>query len=592
MNYLNRKNISLHMKLLLVFVVVFVLPTIILSLVFEKSYSARVRQENIDSVIRRSDGLAENIAGEINSIISYSNALYLNDDIANIFGKIGDKQRLTNEEVRRLDSSCSLYGPLLGDLYISLAFLDDQGEVVYSPHSTYYFNTDEMQAYIKKRLEEPYLPNMKWFSDCDVYPESITNGKPESFYSLRLIWDSTSKMCTGAVIFRISITEILRQYMLQVMDYQSVYIIDEAGNKISFIDNLKLDYDPFVVFSSSVEKYSATSEREYQGKKILITVHTLEHSYWRIVSFTGIDQQTAFYSTISRSYYLSLIGCLILMTILSYIFATALTRPIRYLTEQVKEVGKGNWATRVKVSSNDEIGELSNHFNRMVENIESLMGQILREQDQKRKADIIALQFQVNPHFIYNTLTVIRYMVSAGMNDKADQAILALNRMLRNILSSTDSLVTVNLEVAQLNDYLQIQNMSFGQPIDVSVLIEEEIGNYLIIKMILQPIVENAVLHGLKPIEGDKKLTISGYRTGTDIEFCIQDNGVGFDVSKVDISKEKEQTGAHIGLANVNQRIKLYYGEAYGLRVESAMNTGAKVYIKLPQIVSHAEDNK
>lgn len=257
--------------------------------------------------------------------------------------------------------------------------------------------------------------------------------------------------------------------------------------------------------------------------------------------------------------------------------------PIQKLNASVHRVSQGDLNARVEITTKDEIGQLSQHFNQMLDHTQSLMNVIIEEQAAKRKADIASLQAQINPHFLYNTLTSIRYMSLVGKKEDVDTAILALNSILKCALSDTESFVSINMEMEQLKNYLIIAKYGFSVPLKVNMDIEPELGNCKTIKLILQPIVENAVIHGLKGNLNDPTLSIRVYSENDSVCFLVHDNGVGFDVSSLPKKKALSDSN-HIGVHNVNARIQLYFGSDYGIHIESQPGTGTKVWVKIPKI--------
>lgn len=248
----------------------------------------------------------------------------------------------------------------------------------------------------------------------------------------------------------------------------------------------------------------------------------------------------------------------------------------------------GDLSARASRLSDDEIGDLAEQFNQMVIHISTLMNQIIAEQEAKRKSDIQFLQSQINPHFLYNTLTSLRYMVLAGRKEDAETSILALNRILRYSLSEAQQYITINMEMDMLANYLTIANFSFETPMDATIDIDPAIGSCLTIRLLLQPIVENAILHGLKATKIPPKLRIQGYADGDSIVFSIKDNGVGFDVSTLNM-EEPPRDSSHIGIKNVNMRIKLQFGSAYSLKIYSRTGIGTTVIIRIPRIEEQEE---
>ncbi|MFV0414585.1 MAG: sensor histidine kinase, partial [Oscillospiraceae bacterium] len=224
----------------------------------------------------------------------------------------------------------------------------------------------------------------------------------------------------------------------------------------------------------------------------------------------------------------------------------------------------------------------------MLQEIRDLMDNVVQEQKLKRDAEILSLQTQINPHLLYNTLASIRFLVFTGDKKTADNAILALIRLMKNTLSDAREFVTVENEFDLLQDYIQLQRLAFDRPVEVSVDVDDNILDCKIIKLLLQPVVENAFLHGLKPKAGSIQLCIAGKADQNDLVFTVEDNGVGFDTEKANYT-DKDPASRSVGLRNVHNRIVLTFGEGYGLTVQSTLSEGTAVTLRIPLIRSKGE---
>ena len=216
------------------------------------------------------------------------------------------------------------------------------------------------------------------------------------------------------------------------------------------------------------------------------------------------------------------------------------------------------------------------------------MQQVIKEQELKRISDIKMFQAQVSPHFLYNTLTSIRYMIYSSPPAEVDKILLSLNRFLKYVLSDSEKIyVTLNRELEQLANYVTIQECGFDTPLCYQVEIEPDLGNCLIVKMLLQPLIENALLHGLKPNNENPtlKIKITSFDT-KNIQIVISDNGVGFDPNTLNDHEFRKQTTIshhHMGIANVRQRLLLHYGDHGYLDIQSQQGCGTVIRIVIPK---------
>ena len=272
--------------------------------------------------------------------------------------------------------------------------------------------------------------------------------------------------------------------------------------------------------------------------------------------------------------------------ILAYLLSNEITKPIKSLEKSMKEVERGNFAhAALEVRDENEIGHLSRNFNMMTEEIQNLIEQRDREQQIKRKSELKVLQSQINPHFLYNTLDSIIWMAEWGKNQEVVRMTSSLAKLLRRSISNEQEEVTVAEEAEYTETYLTIQKMRYKDKLEYEIAMEPEILQEKVIKLILQPLVENAIYHGIKYKEGKGLLCIRGFRKGDRMVLEVQDDGKGMDADTLEhiFEKHKRDTRSNgVGLNNVNERIQLYYGGEYGISFQSSPGKGTKATIILP----------
>ena len=222
----------------------------------------------------------------------------------------------------------------------------------------------------------------------------------------------------------------------------------------------------------------------------------------------------------------------------------------------------------------------------MVKQIERLMEDIVVEQDEKRKKELEVLHAQINPHFLYNTLDSIIWLAENGRIEDSVLMTTALSRFFRIGISSGRNVITVKEEIEHIKNYLSIQNIRYKNRFDYIISVPDELLEAKSLKLILQPIIENALYHGLEYMYDRGELIIEVSDKGGVLQYKIQDNGIGMSQETCDNlfnnNKFTKSKGSGVGIKNVNQRIKLYYGEEYGMKVESELEEGTTVYITIP----------
>jgi two-component system sensor histidine kinase YesM len=324
------------------------------------------------------------------------------------------------------------------------------------------------------------------------------------------------------------------------------------------------------------------------GKPYLISYSTSINTGWTVLIYIPTKVLTA-EATKTRN-----ITILVTMIIIGFalfisiIISYALTRPLRKMASLMKEVQMGNLNVGFNVKYRDEIGLLGNHFNRMIQRIKQLIDEVYSGQKRKREAEIKVLQSQINPHFIYNTLETIRMMAEINDDEKVASMAYMLGSLLRYSIINETETVTVGQELEHLENYIYLQNVRFKDKFQLVVLLSEELKQYRILKLMLQPIVENAIYHGLEKKLDPSEITIESHEDESYLYITITDNGEGMDFDTIrDLNYRITHTSSQpdikhgIGLSNVHDRIQLYYGDEYGLEIESTEGTGTRIILRL-----------
>lgn len=290
-------------------------------------------------------------------------------------------------------------------------------------------------------------------------------------------------------------------------------------------------------------------------------------------------------SNIIKTSILSTVLISILITMLMvFILSDFITRPILKLRKIMSEVEKGDFSKRFDVRYKDEIGFLGKSFNSMVQQIKEYIEEIYENYQRIKESELEALQMKINPHFLYNNLNTINWMAQDIKAENIEILSRALTNYFRLSLSKGNYIITVQEEIEQLNNYLIIQKMRYEEYISFSFDIDEEIYCYKIVKLTLQPIVENAIFHGIEGKNGYGNISISAKMYNGMIVFEISDNGIGMTEQKLKDVRESllKQKSIGYGIRNVNERIKLYFGEFYGLEIFSEYNKGTTVRVSIP----------
>ena len=278
---------------------------------------------------------------------------------------------------------------------------------------------------------------------------------------------------------------------------------------------------------------------------------------------------------------------LILITFLSYYIPLSITHPIRKLSEVTDQVAKGDLTVRSDVRSGAEVSVLNDSLNTMIDKINELLEQVKTEQGRLRKAEFELLQSQINPHFLYNTLDTIVWLAEAGEQKKVVDMVGSLSDFFRTYLNQGKDMVSVKEEMQHSRSYLEIQQVRYQDILQYEIQVPETLFCYLIPKITIQPLVENALYHGIKNKRGIGKIMITGKREKDYFVLIVEDNGAGMSRERLEAVREgmnqKSQTEKDIyALYNVNERIRLNFGQKYGLSIDSILGEGTTVQVMLP----------
>lgn len=338
----------------------------------------------------------------------------------------------------------------------------------------------------------------------------------------------------------------------------------------------------------NTQKMTAHSDGSYEENSLIYTIRTRKGSSWRIVAVSFVDELI---EDRLKDCLILLAGLLLIVLaatiVSSVVLSRYISRPIHSLNKAMGEFeANAEGFSYEPVYGSLEVTSLSNAFGHLVIRIQELMNQVRNEEIVLRKTELRALQAQINPHFLYNTLDSIAWMCEEGRTKDAVEMVNALARLFRISISKGHELISVEKEVEHAKSYLQIQKFRYKNQFQYSFEVQESCLHYYCNKITLQPIIENAIYHGLNRMIDEGFIEIRIFEDGDDVVFTVEDNGVGMTKEQCESILHKEvkgQTGG-IGIKNVNDRVKIYFGEQYGMKIESELDEGTKVSIRMPKL--------
>ncbi|MCI8512540.1 MAG: sensor histidine kinase [Lachnospiraceae bacterium] len=370
-----------------------------------------------------------------------------------------------------------------------------------------------------------------------------------------------------------------------------VYLLGPEGRLICHPDSQLIDSGLVRENHLAAAEYQDGNHvEEFMGKKRLITVKTVGYTGWKIVGVTPLDGMSL-NAIKTRLLIVFIVGfVLFILTIINSFISSRITGPIKELEKSVGEIEAGNLEARVYVGGSYETRHLGASIQHMAEQIRRLMDDIVAEHESKRKSEFDALQSQINPHFLYNTLDIIVWMIENEKQGEAVKAVTALARFFRISLSKGKNIIPVSAELEHVRSYLMIQHMRYKNRFSYTIEAEDEVLGLCSLKLLLQPLVENAIYHGMEFMDGDGEIAVRAWQEGEDLYLSVSDNGLGMTKEQIDRmfadgAHVPSRRGSGIGVRNVNERIKLYFGREYGLSVSSELDVGTTVTARLKAVV-------
>ncbi len=485
------------------------------------------------------------------------------------------------------------------DSLVGLACFTGEGEMISSvPMGNLKENVDVTQQswFINARDK---MENLH-FSDLHV--QNLFENSSNRYYrvislSRGVELTRSGKMLEGILLVDMDfsgIRQLFTKVNSQEMGY--VYLMDSNG-KIIYHPRQNLIFSDMIQENNDVAKmYEDGSHREtFNGEDRMVVVKTVGYTGWKIVSVMPMANFFRDFSRIRAMAVVIIILAIFVMIFANQFVAVRVVQPLKSLEDSLKGIGIYK-EPQIYIGGSPEIQHLGETIRSMVEQLRKLTDDIVKEQEEKRKSELDALQSQINPHFLYNTLDSIMWMVEAEKYEDAISMVQALSRLFRISLSKGKNIITIGEELQHAQNYVDIQKYRYKNKFVSYFDIEEGIEKYKTIKLIIQPLIENAIYYGMEYMDGDGEIHVRAYTKGEDLYIEVEDNGLGMQKEQVESLLTDDtrirSKGSGIGIRNVHQRIQLYFGKKYGLEIKSEPDEGTIVRIHLPKTESVEEKGK
>lgn len=556
------RNISIKNKLLLFFYIQIIIPIIFIGYSSYNKSSEVIKDKSLNysrDIMRMIELRFEDLSSNVDSLslqILYDNRIY--EYLKNI----------------NLDKDSSLYFTdsknILRDAVISRNEIESICLVSLDKQFIYY-DSNNAKHYIKNIMPYEYvLEEAEKSGGKTTWVLSENDGKVENIYAARIIYDRDTFKPIGLLA------------MLIKKDFiESIYkdLSPESVNNISILSK-----NGSVILSKN--KYD---DKTINSKKdTLVSYVNLKNPNWKIVYHVPFNKLYEDINTLKYKIIIITIWAIIVLSITSTLLSMDIVKPINQLVAAMKNFQDKGIHKELEVKRNDELGYLGRSFNKMSEKIDYLLNMIYKEKLTRKEAEIKALQAQINPHFLFNTLENINWLAQLNGVQEISDTVTALGSLMEASIGRDQKLVCLREEIKYMDNYFEIMKSRFGDRIVLVKEIEEGTEEVMIPKLLVQPLLENAIYHGVEKLRRNGIITIRTSLNKNIVNIEVEDNGVG--IKEEDLlelreylngnAKESEHTS--VGLSNVNKRLKLYYGEENGLKIYSKYKEYTKVIMGIP----------
>jgi two-component system sensor histidine kinase YesM len=503
-------------------------------------------------------------------------------DILSIINK--DPKDISPEDYLRVQSHVntirSVNGTLIDSIYIN--FHDDQ---------FIFFRGDDPSS-MSKFTYRHYRNHFK-DNAYDVYWRNSNSEDPkneENVSILKLFGRENAKI-NGFILFSLRYDFFEKVFSSSLLSKSGYLMLVSNEGIMTF---KKID-DEYQINSEVVKQLQQAKEKEGQlefnnpqGKKMVVIYDTLPTNQWKLVAVFTQDEildRVKYIKYITLSLIILLI---VVAVVLTNVLAIYITRPISVLADSMKQIQGENIDFVSAIHPLNEIGVLNQGVKDLVERVKVLLEQITIEQETKRQLEFSVMQTQIHPHFLYNTLYSIKGLCDMGLNEDASAMITALANFFRISISCGKEIISVEEEFSHIRNYLFIQEMRYGDTFSYEINVNPDILSYSIVKLTLQPLVENAIYHGVKQKRGIGWIKVNGYQKDGFLYFEVLDNGVGMTSKRLQEIREclekrdSRQEKIGLGVRSVHERIQLHYGKDAGLQIASELNEGTIIKVIIP----------
>ena len=580
---------GMQSTIMIVFSVISISITLILGIVMYIRFSAVNRQETIQTAQTLMEQTGETLEDYLVSMRQISDTVYYNVI----------KDGAFPDQDQNIQKGMNLLYEANRDNLRTIAIYNSYGSLMAAEP-------------VASQKEDPDVTSQDWYKQAVEEMENMHFSTPhiQNLFddgSMRYYWvislsravdltdNGDSQM--GVLLVDMDYSSISR--MLQQINAsdngQYYYLCDSSGEIIYHPRQIQISEGIANENNDTESGYKdGVYDEMFEGEHRKVIVNTISYTGWKLV---GVIPYSTFTSGMLNMRYF--VGMLMLLTammlvVINRVVSVGISRPILRLNDSVREYEAGE-KPEIYIGGSLEIRHLGYSIQKSYEQIDSLMKKIVLEQNERRKSELDALQSQINPHFLYNTLESITWMIEGERNDEAAFMITQLARLFRISLSKGRTVITVADELQHARSYMNIQKIRYKNAFSVVFDVDQEVCSCCTVKLILQPILENAINYGVSGMDDCGEIRVTGRLEDGNVILSVTDNGIGMSEEQVALiltdSSRMHKRGSGVGLVNVNNRIRLLFGGEYGLTVESEPDEGTTVSVRIPA-VPYTEENR
>jgi len=571
-------DLSIRNKLFISFLLLNFIPLAIIgALTYQKS-NLLIQEKTNDYTIDLLSEVSKNIELNLREIDRLYYAIFTNPEVRRALAQANSGQ-LSMVDYLSLSNGISQI------LYAAIIDRDDVENVhLFSLNGNVFQTGDRSFATDLNKADWDQIMdnkgNLVWLN-LDRDPLFIAGGS--SIYDV----DNLKKI--GYFVLEYKKTALYKYYnQIKLTQQGELFIIDQDGQMISHKNESMINSRPNAAYINRIiggGKQGNFSE-QVDGRRQIITYQQIGDIGWKLVSVIPAENYWIQSLILKNWMLLIFLSVFILAILLAYFTSNSISKPIRQLSDMMKNVEHDRLDVSFQYNSRNEIGVLSRNFNRMIVRISYLINQVYQEELLKQRSQLKYLMFQINPHFLFNTLETINWLARIQGAPDVGKLSKALGDLMREAIKGKE-MVTLDREITNVNKYVYIQNYRYADKFQFNIDMHPDTLRVVVPRFILQPLVENAIVHGLELKLGQGSIEIRSCFQGDNLVLTVTDEGQGIEPAQLSeiqkaLSGKAEEVQTGIGLLNVHQRIQLHYGKAYGLSIHSTSGSGTTVQLVLP----------